>query len=202
MLNVIEKSQNNYAIPSGTEPSHLFQNLPGSRRSLQTKPTGTVPRRLHSQGINLSSVPVGSSQKLVAPAMIVLNLILAEQLQLFMKDVNALIGKKVQKEEAILKVLKKYIGESKHILFEGNNYSEEWVKEAAKRGLCNDSTTPSALKAMVSKKTLHLFGHHNILNEREMEARHEIHLEDYTKKSRLNQRCLKNLLRTRLYRQH
>jgi glutamine synthetase len=197
MLNVIEKSQNNYAIPSGTEPSHLFQNLPRIPEILVDETDRNRTSPFAFTGNKFEFRAVGSSQT-CAPAMIVLNLILAEQLQLFMKDVNALIGKKVQKEEAVLKVLKKYIGEAKNILFEGNNYSEEWVKEAARRGLCNDSTTPSALKAMVSKKTLHLFGHHNILNEREMEARHEIHLEDYTKKVEIESKVLEELVKNQV----
>jgi glutamine synthetase len=197
MLNVIEKSQNNYAIPSGTEPSHLFQNLPRIPEILVDETDRNRTSPFAFTGNKFEFRAVGSSQT-CAPAMIVLNLILAEQLQLFMKDVNALIGKKVQKEEAILKVLKKYIGESKNILFEGNNYSEEWVKEAANRGLCNDSTTPTALKAMVSKKTLYLFEHHNILNEREMEARHEIHLEDYTKKVEIESKVLEELVKNQV----
>ena len=197
MLNVIEKSQNNYSIPSGSEPSHLFQLLPRIPEILVDETDRNRTSPFAFTGNKFEFRAVGSSQT-CAPAMIVLNLILAEQLQIFMKDVNALIGKKVQKEEAILKVLKKYIGESKNILFEGNNYSEDWVKEAAKRGLCNDSTTPNALKALVSKKTLHLFEHHNILSEREMEARHEIHLEDYTKKVEIESKVLEELIKNQV----
>ena len=197
MLNVIEKSQNNYSIPSGSEPSHLFQLLPRIPEILVDETDRNRTSPFAFTGNKFEFRAVGSSQT-CAPAMIVLNLILAEQLQIFMKDVNALIGKKVQKEEAILKVLKKYIGESKNILFEGNNYSEDWVKEAAKRGLCNDSTTPNALKAMVSKKTLYLFDHHHILNEREMEARHEIHLEDYTKKVEIESKVLEELIKNQV----
>jgi len=140
---------------------------------------------------------VGSSQT-CAPAMIVLNLILTEQLQKFMKDVDLLTKKKIPRDEAILKVLGRYIKESRNILFEGNNYSNEWVREANKRGLCNDATTPNALRALVSKKTLHLFEHHHVLSEREMEARHEIHLEDYTKKVEIESRVLEELIRNQV----
>ena len=197
MLNVIEKSQNNYAMPAGSEPSNLFQHLPRIPEILVDETDRNRTSPFAFTGNKFEFRAVGSSQT-CAPAMIVLNLILAEQLQIFMKDVDVLIGKKVQKEEAILKVLKKYIGESKNILFEGNNYSEDWVKEAAKRGLCNDSTTPTALKALVSKKTLHLFEHHNILSEREMEARHEIHLEDYTKKVEIESKVLEELVKNQV----
>jgi glutamine synthetase len=135
---------------------------------------------------------VGSSQT-CAPAMIILNLILADQLTQFKKDVDALIAKKKVKEEAILQVLKGYIKESKNILFEGNNYSDEWVNEARRRGLSNLSTTPTGLKAMVSKKSIELFEAYKVLSKREMKARHEISLEDYIKKIQIESRVLGEL---------
>ncbi len=135
---------------------------------------------------------VGSSAN-CSPSMTVLNLILAEQLTIFKKEVDALLAKDVKKDEAIYQVLKKYITESKKIRFEGNGYGEEWVKEAAKRGLSNIKTTPDALDAMISKKTLHLYEKHNILSHREMEARHEIALETYTKKIQIESRVMGDL---------
>ena len=77
--------------------------------------------------------------------MTVLNTIMADQLIKFKKDVDTLVAKNVDKDEAIFQVLRKYIVESKKIRFEGNGYGEEWVKEAAKRGLSNIKTTPQAL---------------------------------------------------------
>lgn len=81
--------------------------------------------------------------------MVALNLIVADQLEKFKKEVDRLISEKVKKEDAILQVLKRYIRESRNIRFEGNNYSQEWVKEAARRGLSNHTNTPDALKAMI-----------------------------------------------------
>jgi len=104
-----------------------------------------------------------------------------------------LIGKKVRKDNAIFQVLKKYIKESKPIRFEGNNYSEEWMTEAAKRGLSNHNNTPDAVKAMTSKKTVRLFADNNVLSERELEARYEIKLEHYTKKIQIESRVLGDL---------
>ena len=135
---------------------------------------------------------VGSSAN-CSHAMTALNLVLADQLVQFKKEVDALIAKDVKKDEAIYQVLKKYIIESKKIRFEGNGYSEEWVKEAAKRGLSNIKTTPDALDAMVSKRTLSLYEKHNILTHREMEARHEIGLETYTKKIQIESRVMGDL---------
>jgi glutamine synthetase len=128
-----------------------------------------------------------------APSMIVLNLIVAEQLKRFKAEVDGLIAKKMRKDEAILKVIRKYIHESKKIRFEGNNYSEEWIREAARRGLANNPSTPTALKAFTSAKTIRLFEENQVLTKRELHARQEIHLEHYTKKIQIEARVLGDL---------
>jgi len=135
---------------------------------------------------------VGSSAN-SSSAMLVLNTIVANQLKEFTKEVDAMIAKDVKKDEAILKVLRKYIVESKAIRFEGNGYSEEWVKEAMKRGLSNFTTTPPALDAYISKKSKELFEKNNIFTHRELEARHEILLETYTKKIQIESRVIGTL---------
>jgi glutamine synthetase len=126
--------------------------------------------------------------------MTVLNLILADQLQSFKKDVDKLLSKKITPDNAIFQVLKKYVTESKKIRFEGNNYSNEWVQEAARRGLSNIGTTPLALKTLVNRKTIQLFERNNVLTARELEARHEIYLDDYTKKLQIESRVLGDLI--------
>jgi glutamine synthetase len=135
---------------------------------------------------------VGSSANCAGP-MTVLNAIVADQLILFKKDVDNLIAKEVEKDEAIFQVLRKYIVESKKIRFEGNGYGEEWVKEAEKRGLSNIKTTPQALGAFVSKQTMSLFERHNIMSEREQHARYDIYLETYTKKIQIESRIMADL---------
>ena len=124
---------------------------------------------------------VGSSAN-CANAMIVLNTIVADQLNTFKTDVDALIKKGSKKEAAIIEVLKGFYTSSKKILFEGNGYSQEWVKEAAKRGLNNIKNTPEALNAYISKKSLELFIKNKIFNKVELEARYEIMQELYVKK--------------------
>lgn len=135
---------------------------------------------------------VGSSAN-CAHAMIVLNTIVADQLVKFKKEVDTLINKNIDKDEAIFQVLRDYIEESKKIRFEGNGYGEEWVKEAKKRGLSNIKTTPHALDAFVSKKTVKLFEEHNIMNDREQHARYDIYLETYTKKIQIESRVIGDL---------
>jgi glutamine synthetase len=132
---------------------------------------------------------VGASQNCAWP-MTVLNAIVADQLIKFKKEVDALIDKGQKKDDAIFSVLRKYIVESKNIRFEGNGYSEEWVKEAKRRGLNNVKTTPHALDFMVSEKTKKLLTGLNIFTERELEARYEIALETYTKKIQIESRSL------------
>jgi glutamine synthetase len=136
---------------------------------------------------------VGSSANCGGP-MTVLNSIMAEQLVTFKKDVDALMNKKVEKDEAIFQVLKKYIIESKKIRFEGNGYGDAWKAEAKKRGLNNIPTTPGALEAMISKKTLNMFESQGILNHREQEARYEIALETYTKKIQIESRIIADMV--------
>jgi len=135
---------------------------------------------------------VGSSANCAGP-MTILNAIVADQLLKFKKDVDALISKNVDKDEAIFQVLRTYIIESKKIRFEGNGYGEEWVKEAAKRGLSNIKTTPEALGAFASKQTMSLFERHGIMSEREQHARYDIYLETYTKKIQIESRVMADL---------
>ncbi|MBS1646428.1 MAG: glutamine synthetase III [Bacteroidetes bacterium] len=140
---------------------------------------------------------VGSSANCSGP-MTTLNAIVAEQLIQFKKEVDALIHKNIEKDEAIFQILKKYIVASKKIRFEGNGYGEEWKKEAKQRGLNNFNTTPQALDAFVSKTTLKLFEDLHILSHREQEARYEIALETYTKKIQIESRIIGDIVMTQI----
>src|SRR6187399_98334 len=135
---------------------------------------------------------VGSSAN-CANAMTVLNTILAETLKQFKKDVDALIEKGEKKEIAIMHLLREYIVSSEKVLFEGDNYSEEWEKEAEKRGLPNVKTTPLALDAMVTDKAKKLFESNDVYTHGELEARHEIELEKYIKKVQIESRIMGEL---------
>jgi glutamine synthetase len=136
--------------------------------------------------------PVGASAN-CSSAMIVLNTIVANQLVSFKKDVNKLINVDIDKDEAIFKVLQNYISCSRNILFEGNGYAEEWMKEAEKRGLSNIKDTPRALDAFLSEKTKKLFRQTNVLSEKELNARYYIKQERYTKMLQIEARILGDL---------
>jgi glutamine synthetase len=140
---------------------------------------------------------VGSSDT-CARAMIILNTIMADQLKKFKKDVDSLITDKVKKDEAIYQVLKRYISESKNIRFEGNSYSEEWVKEAGRRGLSTGKSTPKAIKNYISDKTLNLFKDCNVFTERELYARYEIKLESFARKLQIESRMMGDLAKNHL----
>ena len=135
---------------------------------------------------------VGSSAN-CAINMTVLNTIVAETLKQFKKDVDAYIEKGDKKEIAIMQVIQKYIIESKSILFEGDGYSEDWAKEAKKRGLANIKTTPLALDEYITDATKKLFKSNDIYTHAELEARHEIMLEAYIKKVQIEARTMGEL---------
>ncbi len=135
---------------------------------------------------------VGSTANCGHP-MTVLNTIIADTLVKFAAEVDALIEKGDKKEIAIMQVIQKYIVSSKKILFEGDGYSEEWHKEAEKRGLPNLKTTPVALDAMVTEKSKKLFKDNGIYTHAELEARYEIELETYIKKVQIESRVMGDL---------
>ena len=135
---------------------------------------------------------VGSSAN-CSNAMTVLNAIMAQTLITFKTEVDALIEKGDKKEIAIMHVLQRYVAESKKVLFEGDGYSEAWAKEAEKRGLPNVKTTPLALDAMVTKKSKELFESTGVFTHAELEARHEIELENYIKKVQIEGRIMGEL---------
>jgi glutamine synthetase len=135
---------------------------------------------------------VGSSAN-CASAMIALNTAVADQLVKFKVEVDALIEAGVKKDEAIFQVLKKLIIESKAIRFDGNGYSDEWKQEAARRGLTNITSVPSALEALHDKRVIEMYGKAGVLSEREIEGRIEVELEKYTKKIQIESRVLGDL---------
>lgn len=135
---------------------------------------------------------VGSTTNCAAP-MTILNSAMAKQLSVFKENVDALIDKGIKKDEAIFQILRNIIIETKTIRFEGNGYSEEWVKEAAEKGLSNITDCPVALQAYISKKSVALLEGLGVLSERELEARYDIRLETFTKKIQIEARVLGDL---------
>ncbi|WP_148603226.1 glutamine synthetase type III, partial [Acetobacterium tundrae] len=119
---------------------------------------------------------LGSNQSIAGPN-ITLNTIVADVLC----DYADVLEKADDFDTALSALLQKSIKENKRIVFNGNNYSEEWVEEAARRGLPNLKTTPAALAEYASEKNVKLFARHNIYTPTEVHSRYEIHLDEYSK---------------------
>jgi len=140
---------------------------------------------------------VGSTANCAIP-MTVLNAIVAEQLEAFKVSVDARIAAGDKKDEAILKELQKLISQSKSIRFEGNGYSEEWVEEAARRGLSNLRTTPEALDVFNRPEVRDMFESLQILRPEELHARVEVELENYILKRQIECRVLSDMSRNKV----
>jgi len=128
-----------------------------------------------------------------ASAMIALNSAVAEALVNFKKRVDALIASGKDKHAAIIAVLKEDIKTCKPIRFDGNGYSDEWVEEAAKRGLDVEKSAPIIFDRYLDKASVEMFESLNVMTEKELEARNEIKWETYTKKIQIEARVFGDL---------
>ena len=128
-----------------------------------------------------------------ASAMIALNTALAEQLTIFKSEVDALIASGVEKEKAIIRIVRKYVKECKPIRFDGNGYSDEWKEEAAKRGLDCETSCPLIFDNYLTAESVKMFESVGVMNHKELEARNEVKWETYTKKIQIEARVLGDL---------
>ncbi|MET6990068.1 glutamine synthetase III family protein [Sediminicola arcticus] len=152
----------------GKIPEILLDNTDRNR----TSPFAFTGNKFEMRG-------VGSKSNCAKP-MTILNTIVAKQLIAFKKEVDALIDKKsLKKDEAVFNILREYIKTSKRIRFEGDGYSEDWEKEAKRRKLSNNKSTPQALQVLTSKESLTLLKSMNVMSEVEVRARQEVELEAY-----------------------
>ena len=135
---------------------------------------------------------VGASAN-CAVTMLVLNTVVAHQLQLFKKEVDQRIQEDVTPEKAVFEVVKSLIRESKPIRFNGNGYGDEWKKEAASRGLCVETCVPLIYDAYTTEATFNVFKETSVLTEKELAARTEFHLEYYSKKTDIEASVLADL---------
>jgi len=191
LLDDIEK--NDYEKMAGTDkkkemmlefakiPSILLDNTDRNR----TSPFAFTGNRFEFRAVG-SAANCGS-------AMILLNTAIADQLRQFKKEVDDEVAKGVELDDALVRNIRKYIIQSKAVRFEGNGYSQEWVDEAARRGLKNITNAPAALKAYLSKQSEHLLISNKIFSEKELEARYEVLVEKYVKKIQIESRVLGDL---------
>lgn len=135
---------------------------------------------------------VGSSAN-NASAIIALNAVVAAQLKEFKGSVDHLISQGLNKEEALIEVIKRYITESKPIRFDGNGYGDAWKEEAKKRGLDCNASTPEVIDAYTSEQSVKIFSDLNIFTHKELMARNEVKWEVYSKKIQIESRVLCDL---------
>jgi glutamine synthetase len=119
---------------------------------------------------------VGSSQSIATPNTY-LNVAVAQVLSEF----AAQLEKAGNKNDAIQAIIKESYGKHRRVVFNGNGYSEEWVREAERRGLPNVKNTVDALSVLISGEIIGLFEAHKVLSKEEMESRYHIYLEKYSK---------------------
>ena len=119
---------------------------------------------------------LGSSQSIASPSA-VMNTIMTEELEQFAD----MLEKADDFQSALQTLLHDTFAAHQRIIFNGNGYSDEWVAEAKRRGLCNMGNTVDALPAYIAEKNVAMFSRHGVLTRDELEARYNIHLENYCK---------------------
>jgi len=178
----IEKGDNMYMkLGISKIPEIILDNTDRNR----TSPFAFTGNKFEFRAVGSSANPAGP--------MTALNVIVADVLKEMKKDIDKEIDAGKEKKIAIVDVLRKYIKESKKVRFEGDGYSEEWEKEAEKRGLSNLKSTAHALDVLLSKQVADLYKRHNVLNEKELHARHEIRLENYVMRVQIESRVMGDL---------
>jgi glutamine synthetase len=189
------------------ESGKAQQSKPGSFLGLGTPVLPPLP--LHGGDRNRTSPfaftgnkfefrALGSSMSLALPNT-VLNTIVAEAIdELAGKLKTALKGSSGNLEKAVAQIVKESYGANKRIVFGGDNYSPQWHAEAEKRGLYNLRSTPDALPWLVEKGTVALFKKYKVLSKRELEARHEVFLEQYAVKVNIESETAASIARTQI----
>ncbi|HOO43104.1 MAG TPA: glutamine synthetase III, partial [Bacteroidales bacterium] len=135
---------------------------------------------------------IGSSAN-CASSMLFLNTAVAQQLKNFKTLVDKELNSGLKLEDALMKVIRKFVKESSDIRFEGNGYSTQWQTEAAQRGLRGIKDVPASYKSLLESKTVKLMEETRVMNRRELEARFEVKNEMYVKKLQIEARVLGDL---------
>ncbi len=123
---------------------------------------------------------LGSSCSISGPN-ITLNTIVAEELSRIADRLEEDVANGIELGKAVGALIKEIYKQHKRIIFNGNNYSDEWVAEAERRGLLNLRTTPDALPCFVARKNIEMYEKHKVFTETEMHSRDDIHMESYCK---------------------
>jgi glutamine synthetase len=140
---------------------------------------------------------LGSSMSLSLPNT-VLNTIVAEAVDYLAEELENALEAGAELEAALRPILQRSYAANKQIVFGGDNYSEEWHEEAARRGLLNLRTTPDALPYLVADEVEEVFSNYGVLSQRELESRYEVFLEQYVTKLNIEAETAASIARTML----
>lgn len=135
----------------------------------------------------------GSAQSVASPNMI-LNTIMAQSLKEFADELEKSSNPSSKLNELLVTTIKKH----KKVIFNGDSYSNQWAKEAAKRGLCDLKTTVEALEHSLDEKNIKLFETHGVLSHREMKSRYGIHLENYSNIIHIESKTLISMVKSEI----
>lgn len=134
---------------------------------------------------------LGSSASVAGPN-VVLNTAVAEALAQFYKELEGTAPEDM--ETAVHELIKRAIRKHKKVIFNGNGYTDEWIKEAEERGLYNLVSTPDALPRFIADKNIELFTKHSVFTKEEIYSRYEILLENYVKTINIESKTLQEML--------
>ena len=134
---------------------------------------------------------LGSSASVASPN-VVLNTAVAEALAQFYKELEGTAPEDM--ETAVHELIKRAIRKHKKVIFNGNGYTDEWIKEAEERGLYNLVSTPDALPQFIADKNIELFTKHSVFTKEEIYSRYEILLENYVKTINIESKTLQEML--------
>jgi glutamine synthetase len=138
---------------------------------------------------------VGSSQSIAFP-IVLLNAAVAEAIAEITAALKAELKKTKKVDDAVLKVVRPIFKETSPVRFEGNNYSEEWVTEATKRGLLNLRRTPEALAQLITKQSRKVLTSLNVLSDEELDSRYHVRLERYVKDMLIEMHTMREMVDT------
>jgi glutamine synthetase len=155
----------------------------------QTDRNRTSPFAFTGNKFEFRMVPSSAS---IAGANTILNTIVAEALD----EIADRLEKSKKVDAEVDAIVREAAQKHSRVIFNGNGYSKEWVKEAAKRGLPNIKSSIEAYGAMATESAVALFGKYKVLTERELHARHEIYLEQYAKHINIEARCAVSMAKT------
>ena len=182
IMNMKDLKESSYSQESITIVNSIPEIFPDNTDRNRTSPFAFTGNRFEFRA-------VGSSQN-VASAVYVINTVVAESLHEFRDEVDALQAVGVERSEAVMTTVRKFITEAKDIMFEGNGYSKEWEIESEKRGLRAVKNVPESYEVYHDPQTLDVFAKMGVLAPNEVEARFEILNETYVKKLQIEARII------------